>query len=644
MTSSARPKAPAGRRSLLIDMAEHPLLIPREVLFGNPVRTMPRLSPDGCRMGYLAPDHGVLNVWVRTVGAEDDRVITADRQRGIRAYFWAEDNRHVLYVQDRDGDENWHLFAVNLDDGTTRDLTPFEATRVDDVITDRRHPDEVLVALNRRDPQAFDLHRVHLASGSIQPEAENPGHYVGWLTDHEFCVRGATAALPNGGFQLLVSRAPGQEFEPLLTWGPEDNGAALSFTADGQGLYIEDNLESDTTQLYVLNLDGRGKQVLSYRKDVDVGPVLLHPTEHHVQAVGHNLHRLEWTVLDESIREDIERLATVNPGELSLVSRDRDDRHWLMAYTADREPVRYYAYDRETRMTTFVFSNRPDLETFTLAEMRPVTIRSRDGLALYSYLTLPWGVEPKNLPLVLNVHGGPWARDSWGYDAEAQWLANRGYAVLQVNFRGSIGFGKSFLNAGNREWGAKMHDDLIDAVEWAVREGFADRRKVAIYGGSYGGYAALAGAAFTPDVFCCAVDIVGPSNIVTLIRSIPPYWAPLMHNFRVRVGDVETERDFLQARSPLFQADRMRIPLLIAQGANDPRVKQAESEQIVEALRGKGKEVEYLLFPDEGHGFARPENRMAFYAAAEQFLARNMGGRVEPPTTEGDELPGRLRK
>ncbi len=621
-----------------------PTLIPREVLFGNPERAMPRLSPDGGRMGYLAPDSGVLNVWLRTVGQEDDRVITHDRKSGIRTFFWSEDGRYVLYMQDRDGDENWHLYSVDFESGVIRDLSPFEGVRVDDVFTDRNHPGEILIAMNLRDRQISDLYRVDLATGAVRPEAENPGNYVGWLTDHEFRVRGATAAQPDGGFALLVSKQPEAEFEPILRWGPEDKGAALGFTPDGRGLYVEDSLNSDTTQLYTLDLATGEKKVLSHREDVDVGSVMFHPTEHYVQAVAHNLHRLEWTILDASIAPDFEKLGQVREGEISLVSRNKADTTWLVAFTSDREPVRYYAYDRETQTAAYLFSNRPDLENFTLAPMTPVTIPSRDGLQLHSYLTLPAGGVTKQLPLVLNVHGGPWARDGWGYDAEAQWLANRGYAVLQVNFRGSTGFGKAFMNAGNREWGAKMHDDLLDAVAWAVGQGIADPKRTCIYGGSYGGYAALAGAAFTPDVFCCAVSIVGPSNIITLIQSVPPYWQPLMHTFRVRVGDIETEKEFLESRSPLFKADQIRIPMLIAQGANDPRVKQAESEQIVAALRAKGKHVEYLLYPDEGHGFSRPENRMAFYAAAEEFLARHLGGRTEPGAEQEKKLLESLRK
>jgi dipeptidyl aminopeptidase/acylaminoacyl peptidase len=621
-----------------------PALIPRDVLFGNPERASPRLSRDGKRLGYLAPDEGVLNVWVRSLGAEDDRAVTRDRARGIQIYFWAEDNEHLLYLQDTAGDENWHLYSVRLASNEIRDLTPFDGVRVEDIITDPNHPGEVLVAMNRRDPQVFDLHRPRLSTGELAIEAENPGNYVGWLTDNDFRVRGATAAEPDGGFQLLVSREAGGEFEPFLRWGPEDNGAALGFTPDGQGLYIEDSLESDTTELYSIDLSSRSRQVLGRSERVDVGPVMIHPTRHHVQAVGYNLHRLEWTVLDSAIAEDLERLRKVHPGELNIVSRDKADQAWLVAYHSDQEPVRYYYYDRQEKQAAYLFSNRRDLENYTLAPMKPLTIRSRDGLDLPSYLTVPAGADARNLPLVLNVHGGPWARDSWGYDAEAQWLANRGYAVLQVNYRGSVGFGKAFVNAGNREWGARMHDDLLDAVAWAAAEGIADPKRVCIYGGSYGGYAALVGAAFTPDAFCCAVDIVGPSSIVTLVESIPPYWAPLKHVFRVRVGDVETEREFLESRSPLFQAERIHIPMLIAQGANDPRVKQAESEQIVAALRGKGKQADYLLFPDEGHGFVRPENRMAFYAAAEQFLARHLGGRAQAPSEPEQRLLEEVRR
>lgn len=616
-------------------------LIPRETLFGNPENTSPRLSPDGKRLAWLAPEEGVLNVWARTIGEDDERAVTHDRSTGIRMFFWAQDADRLLYVQDRDGDENWHLYDIDLKTGAERDLTPFEKTTVGDVITDHNFPNEVFVAINNRDPQLFDLHRIDLTTGKSALEAENPGAFVGWLVDNQFRVRGAQAAMPDGGFQLLASKEPSADMEPILTWGPEDNGSALGFVPGDKALYIEDSLAGDTTELYELDLATGAKKTLAQDPKVDVGPVIRHPTGRQIQAVGFALHQLEWRYFDAELEADFQALAKVAEGEINLVSRDRADRQWLIGFTGDTQPVRYYAWDRDAQKADFLFVDRPELQGLPLAPMKPVSIMARDGLELVSYLTVPADAEAKNLPLVLNVHGGPWARDEWGYDAEAQWLANRGYAVLQVNFRGSTGFGKKFLNAGNREWGAKMHDDLLDAVEWAVAQGVADRSRIAIYGGSYGGYAALAGAAFTPDVFCCAVDIVGPSNICTLIESIPPYWAPLMHQFRIRVGDIEAEREFLEARSPLFKADEIRIPLLIAQGANDPRVKQAESEQIVEALRSKGKEVNYLLFADEGHGFSRPENRMAFYAETEQFLARHLGGRAEAPNeAEAERISG----
>ena len=619
-------------------------LIPRTILFGNPQRTSPQLSPDGNRLAWIAPDEGVLNVWVRTIGVDDERIVTRDRSTGIRMFFWSEDSQRILYVQDRDGDENFHLYAVDLATNESLDLTPFENATVADVITDRNHPHEALVAVNDRDPQLFDLHRVQLATGESRREAENPGAYVGWLTDNAFNLRGAQAALPDGGFALLVSPKPGDEMALFLEWGPEDNGGAVGFTPDDKGLYIEDSLESDATELYAIDLATRAKTTLARHDKVDVGPVMRHPTERHVQAVGFNVHRLEWTILDEAVRPDFEALAAVEDGEVNVISRDKADKTWLVAFTRDTGPVRYYAWDRASRKAEFLFTDRPELEKQPLAAMQPLTIQARDGLELVCYLSTPPGAEAKSLPLVLNVHGGPWARDEWGYDAEAQWLANRGYAVLQVNYRGSTGFGKKFLNAGNREWAGRMHDDLLDAVEWAVNAGVADPKRIAIYGGSYGGYAALVGAAFTPDVFTCAVDIVGPSNICTLIESIPPYWAPLMHQFRVRVGDIEKEREFLEARSPLFKAEAIRIPMLIVQGANDPRVKQAESDQIVAELRSKGKEVDYLLYPDEGHGFSRPENRMAFYAEAERFLARHLGGRAESPSEDEAALLEKLRK
>ena len=339
--------------------------------------------------------------------------------------------------------------------------------------------------------------------------------------------------------------------------------------------------------------------------------------------------RDHWTILDEAVREDLEIIRGLHRGDFFLLNRDHDDQIWMIGFTVDNGPVPYYSYNRKTKMAEFLFSNRPDLDQYELAQMEPVSFQSRDGLTIRGYLTLPSGAARSNLPMVLNVHGGPWHRDTWGYDAEAQWLANRGYACLQVNFRGSTGYGKHFLNAGDREWGGKMHEDLVDAVQWAVQQGLADPKRIAIYGGSYGGYASLVGATFTPDLFRCAVSIVGPSNLITFIKTIPPYWSSFLAVMHKRLGNPDTDADFLISRSPLHKVDQIRIPMLIAQGANDPRVKQAESEQIVQAMQSRGIPHEYLLFPDEGHGFVKPENRLKFYATAEKFLATHLGGRSE---------------
>ncbi|MBM3494217.1 MAG: S9 family peptidase [Armatimonadetes bacterium] len=604
---------------------ELPPPISREDIFGNPEKAMPQLSPDGARLAYIAPDEGVLNVWVRTVGKEDDRPVTRDRRRGIRMYAWAFDNRRLLYLQDADGDENWHVWSVDLEGTAIRDLTPFLGTQASIVAAEPTRPDHMLVAINVRDARVHDVYEVTLSTGALHLVAENPGDVVGWLADSKMAVRGAMAAMPDGGFQLRTRSDDDDAWRAQVTWPADEEGQPHGFTRDGSGIYVSSSLGADTAELRLLDLADGSERTLASDPNVDVDDVVIHPTLRHVQAVGFTKHKLEWTVLDPEVEADFARLQGARPGDLHLVSRDLADRTWILLYVNDTSPAAYHVYDRNTGELRLLFTTRPALEKAVLASMRPVEILTRDGLTLVSYLTVPVGVEPRNLPLVLNVHGGPWARDVWGYDPEAQWLANRGFACLQVNFRGSTGFGKRFLHAGDRLGGAKMHDDLIDAVNWAVGEGHADPARVAIYGGSYGGYAALVGAAFTPDVFACAVDIVGPSSLRTLIASIPPYWEPLKRMFTQRIGDPETEPDFLDERSPLNRADAIRCPLLIAQGANDPRVKQAESEQIVAALRERGTPVEYMVFEDEGHGFARPENRLKFHEAAERFLCEHLG-------------------
>jgi dipeptidyl aminopeptidase/acylaminoacyl peptidase/lysophospholipase L1-like esterase len=608
-------------------------LIPRAVLFGNPVKTSPQISPDGKRLSYLAPDkNDVLQVWVQTVGKDDAKIVTADKKRGIRQHAWSYAPDTLLYMQDHEGDENFHIYSVNLNGNIVRDLTPFQGVRASITALDRNFPNEMLVSMNVRDRRINDVYRINLATGAAELETENPGDIVGWEADPKFKIRAAQASTPDGGTELRWRADEKSKWQTAVKWGPDDaDGRVIGFTADGKALWLTSSEKRDTLSLVKRDLAGGQEEVIAGEPGADLSGVIFNPLTHTVEAVAFNRERTKWKALDPTIEEDLKALEKGAAGEPSIIGRSRDLQTWVVAYTSDTQPTNFFLYERATKKLTHLFVSQPELSKYTLAEMKPVTIKSRDGLELVSYLTVPPGGTAKNLPLVLVVHGGPWARDVWGYHPTVQWLANRGYAVLQVNYRGSTGFGKKFLHAGNREWAAKMHDDLIDAVNWTVKEGIADPKRVAIYGGSYGGYAALVGATFTPDVFACAVDIVGPSNLVTLLKSIPPYWEPLKKRFAVRVGDVDKEEDFLKSRSPLFKADQIKIPLLIAQGANDPRVKQAESEQIVEAMRKAGKPVEYLLFADEGHGFARPENRLKFQAAAEAFLAKHLGGgRVEP--------------
>jgi dipeptidyl aminopeptidase/acylaminoacyl peptidase len=606
-------------------------LIPREVLFGNPERTMPRISPDGLYLAYIAPDDkNVLQVWMRTVGDQDDRKLTADKKRGIRMYFWTFDGEQLIYLQDVDGDENWHFYAVNVKSNVVRDLTPFQGIQARMVALDPNFPHEALMGMNLNDERKHDVYRINLRNGAVEFDTENPGNVIAWTADANFQVRAALATTPDGGRDLMLRDAADQPWRTVRHWGADDEGYAVEFSADNKTLYLVGSHDANAERLIALDLATGKETVVAEDSQYDVGGTFIHPLTRVVQAVSFYKDKLAWQVLDESVAADFDALAQVRRGEFQVGSRTLADDTWLVSYLTDDGPVYYYAYDRRTQDSTLLFSHQPKLEGLPLAPMKPIAYQSRDGLTIHGYLTTPVGVPAENLPTVLLVHGGPWGRDTWGFNPMSQWLANRGYAVLQVNFRGSAGYGKQFLNAGNREWAGTMHNDLIDGVNWIVAQGIADSQRIAIMGGSYGGYATLVGVTFTPDVFCCGVDVVGPSNILTLIKSIPPYWTPMKALFSHRVGDVEAEEDFLKSRSPLFFVDRIKVPLLIGQGANDPRVKQAESEQIVEAMRKAGKPVEYVLYTDEGHGFARPENRLHFYAVTEEFLAKHLGGRFEP--------------
>jgi dipeptidyl aminopeptidase/acylaminoacyl peptidase len=614
-------------------------LIPRKLLFGNPDKASPKLSPDGKHLSYLAPVNGVLNVWVGPADKPDAaKPVTKDTKRGIRNYSWAYTSQHVLYLQDSDGDEDFHVYRVDLANNDTKDLTPLKKIRAEIVETSHKFPTELLVGLNDRDAQFHDVYRVNLLSGERTLVQKNT-EFAGFITDEDFRVRFAMKFTPDGGSLLLKPDSKGGWTDFLKV--PQADSLTtqpVGFDKTGDVLYLVDSRNRDTGALASYDLKTNQETVLAADPHADAGTVLTHPTEKTVQAVAFTYERTHWDFKDPAVKADFEELRKLADGDISVASRTLDDKTWVVAFLMDNGPVRYYRYDRGAKKAQFLFTNRKALEGLPLQKMHPRVLKSRGGLDLVSYLTLPPSSDPdgkgkpaKPVPMVLDVHGGPWGRDTWGFDPEHQFLANRGYAVLSVNYRGSTGFGKKFVNAGNREWAGKMHDDLIDAVDWAIKEGIADPKKVAIFGGSYGGYATLVGMTFTPEKFACGVDVVGPSNILTLLKTIPPYWAPIVQLFKDRVGDFTTEegRKFLESRSPLSRVDQIRRPLLIAQGANDPRVKQSESDQIVKAMQEKHIPVTYVLFPDEGHGFARPQNSLAFNAVTEAFLARHLGGRYE---------------
>ena len=641
--------------------AADPILIPRRVLFGNPERQSVLISPDGKHLSYLAPVEGVMNVWVAPVGdPKSARPITNDRNRGIRQHFWAYTSRHVLYAQDRGGDENWNIYCADLSADKPQDarnLTPNPAVQAQISKVSDKLPDEILVGLNDRDARYHDIHRVNVRTGEDKLVLKNPGEIDGEpvdfvVTDDDYRVRFVFTTTKQAGYHIHVPTGGGAEpgwqmvseidMEDALSTWPAD------FDKTGQVLYCVDSRGRDTAALVAIETRDGNKTDIAEDDKADATRVLFHPTEKNVQAVLFEYTRQQWKVVDPQIRADFDYLKTVADGDFTVTSRTLDDKTWIVSYTMDAGPIRYYRYDRPVKKAQFLFTHRPALEKLPLARMHPVVIESRDGLKLVSYLTLPrpGDAQPaaltkpqKPLPMVLFVHGGPWARDQWGLNSTHQWLANRGYAVVSVNYRGSTGFGKSFVNASNRQWGAKMHDDLIDAVKWAVDNGYADANKVAIMGGSYGGYATLVGMTFTPDVFACGVDIVGPSDLKTFLATIPPYWESGRALWRTRMGDESTPEGlkFLQSRSPLTFVDRIKRPLLIGHGKNDPRVKEAESAQIVKTMQDKKLPVTYVYYADEGHGFARPENRLSFNAVAEQFLAEHLGGRAEPV---GNDLEG----
>jgi len=641
-SSSARCSQPAFaalRRapSPILKFTTSTEVIPRDVLFDNPEYASPMLSPDGKLLAYLRPDaDGVLNVWCRTVGGSDDRVVTADKYRGIRQAFWAEDSTTLLFMQDDAGDENFHLFAIDATQpsAVARDLTPFPGAKAQNVVTNKRFPDTVLVGVNKRNPAMFDMYRCSLATGELTLDTENPGDVLGWGTEDEsFEVREAVVMnQADSSTTVKVRGSASEEWRELIHFPYGEEGNMIDFSQDGKSALVLSSLGRETTALQRLDVaTGKVLETIAASDKCNCGGILLDDDSKEVRVVSFNYARTERTWFDKELEADFNKLQEAAPtgAEVTLASKSRDESLWVVSYRRDDGPTEYVTYEKATGTIKPLFVSAPALLPYTFARMEDVRIKARDGLELVAYLTR--SDDEKPTPLVLLVHGGPWARDFWGFNAAAQWMANRGYAVLQVNYRGSSGYSKSFLHKGDKQWGVgSMQHDLSDAVKWAVEQGIALEDKVCIYGGSYGGYACLAGLTFTPELYACGVDIVGPSNIKTLLDSIPPYWGPLRNDMLLKIGDVDEDTAFNEKISPLFHVDSIRAPLLIGQGANDPRVKQAEADQIAFSMDAKGIPVEYVLYPDEGHGFARPANRIDFNGRVEAFLEEHLGGRAEP--------------
>ncbi len=616
-------------------------LIPQEILFNFPQRTKPKISPDGRKLAYLAPANGILRIWMRTLGQNNDQVLTSNENSpNFLGFYWQADSENLLYYSDHDGDEKAHLYQTNIRTKLTRDLTPAGAwiEFYTPPIFSPKFPDKVIAAVYKRDPVNPDLYQLDLKTGAATLFAENSGSIdsLNWKVDDDFKRQAAITPLADGSSEVRVREDMNSAWRTLLRWGRDDTSditnTVVDFTPDHKSIRVLTLAESNAVHLLKIDLQTGRSEVLAEDPEYDVTDTLIDPQTRRLEAIEIYRQRSAWKALDKSVQADLNTLRNVRDCDFSITSRDAANRKWIVAYYPSDGPTYFYLYNRDTKKSSLLFSNRPDLERFRLSQMFPVEFKARDGLVIHGYLTLPPGSPPKNLPMIVYVHGGPDARTNWQFDPVIQLLANRGYAVFNIDYRGSTGYGKKFYNAGIGEWGARMSDDIVDGKKWAVGQGIADPKRVCLMGDSYGGYATLVGLTLTPNEFACGIDMYGPSDLVTTIRSFP--YATAKAEFIKRIGgDPETAQgaEFLKSRSPLFKAERIIAPLLIAQGANDPRVPKDESDQIVAAIKKHGGAVEYLLFDDEGHGLYKPENRRRFYVAVERFLAKYLGGRLAGP-------------
>lgn len=599
-------------------------LIPMEDFFRSPGKSSFKISPNGNHIAYMKPWKTRMNVFVMDMKNKKETRLTSSEERGLYGFSWLTDKR-IGYVKDDGGNENVHFYAVNIDVSNEIDLTPFknvQARIIDDLEDD---PDHIIIGLNKRSPQVHDPYRINVNDGKMEMIAENPGNISGWMTDHDGKLR---IAITNDGVNtsILHRKLESDKFESILTTDFKVSVSPLFFTFDNKNLYVASNRGQDKSGIFKFDLINAKEGKLIFEHDeVDVSGLMYSRKRKVLTGVSYTVAKNEMIFFD-TWREDIqEKLEEKLPGyEVGITSFSKDETKAVVVSYSDKSRGTYYYYDVEKNKLTELGKASPWLNENHMAEMTPIKYTSRDGLTIHGYLTLPENSNGKNLPLVVNPHGGPWARDTWGYNPQIQFLANRGFAVLQMNFRGSTGYGREFWEISFKEWGKSMQDDITDGVKWLIDEGIADPNRIAIYGASYGGYATLAGLAFTPDLYACGVDYVGVSNIFTLLETLPPYWELGRQMMYEMIGNPETERDLLEAASPIFHVDSIRVPLFVAQGANDPRVKQSESDQIVEALKARGVEVPYMLKEDEGHGFYNEENQFDFYREMEKFLNKHI--------------------
>jgi len=611
----------------VISAAEQPPppKIPLRDFFRNPESRGYLLSPDGKTLSYLAPWETRMNIWIRpTTGGEPKR-ITSEKDRDIHDYFWKE-NHFIIYAQDNKGDENFHLFRVQLKTGEIKDLTPFPKVRAE-VIDDLEDvsPTDILIQHNKRNAELFDAYRLKVATGEMKMAAQNPGHVDHWVTDHKGRILAATET--DGVNATLLTRSDEKSaFKKVLTTNFREHLGVQFYTFDNKQLYAASNIGRDKQAIVTIDpATGKETGMIYENSDVDVDGLAFSKKRKVLTYVDYTTWKEQRKYLDTQTEKMFTAVERRLPGyQIDSVGNDHDENQFIIAATSDRTPGARYLFNVKTGELTKLAEVTPWLKENQLAPIKPIEYSSRDGLTIHGYLTVPLGREPKNLPVVAIPHGGPWARDVWGYDPEVQFLANRGYAVLQMNFRGSTGYGRKFWEASFKQWGKTMQDDITDGVQWLIKEGIADPKRVAIYGGSYGGYATLAGVTFTPNLYAAAVDYVGPSNMFTFMKTIPPYWKPFLDEMYEMVGNPDKDKELLASESPVLHSDQIKTPLFIAQGAQDPRVNKAESDQMVASLRKRGVDVEYMVKENEGHGFHNEENRFAFYEAMEKFLDQHL--------------------